>query len=139
PINLDDVIYYRPLTKKPYFKPLRAPGSYDLLAFDYSILGVYAVLLNKDETLLAPNELIEKVTINYSNKFNIDFLNTSSGRDINVIISNIYIASRELPDNISNSSLGYYLGGGLKQSTPLYSISVRNSLYIPIAEEEILS
>ncbi|KAJ5203018.1 hypothetical protein N7449_005097, partial [Penicillium cf. viridicatum] len=139
PINLDNVIYYCPSTKKLYFKLFGVPGSYDLLAFESSILGVYAIPLNKVEILLAPNELTEEVTINSSNKFNIDFLNTSSERDINVTILNIYTASRELPDNISSSNLGYYLGGGLKQSIPLYSISVRNSLYIPVAEEEILS
>ncbi|KAJ5462482.1 hypothetical protein N7530_010687, partial [Penicillium desertorum] len=60
----------------------------------------------KDKTLLAPNKLTEEVTINYSNKFNIDFLNTSLGRDINITILNIYTASRELPDNISSSGLG---------------------------------
>jgi hypothetical protein len=46
------------------------------------------------------------VTINSSNEFDIDFLNASSERDINVAILNIYTASRELPDNISSSDLG---------------------------------
>jgi hypothetical protein len=45
------------------------------------------------------------VTINSSNKFNIDFLNTTLGRDINITILNIYIASRELLDNISSINL----------------------------------
>ncbi|KAJ5437603.1 hypothetical protein N7445_006147, partial [Penicillium cf. griseofulvum] len=103
PINLDDVIYYYPPTKKLYFKPFRVPSSYDL------------------ETFLAPNELTEEVTIDSSNVFDTDFLNASSGRDINVAILNIYT------------------GGGLKKSIPLYSISVSNSLCIPVVEEEILS
>lgn len=35
-----------------------------------------------------------------------DFLSTSLGRDTNVAISNIYIASRELLNDISSSDLG---------------------------------
>jgi hypothetical protein len=95
-----------------------------------------------------------------------DFLNASSERDANVAISNIHTASRELPDDVSSSDSGQGLsdqrhddfqgdehhesnvtsssqdiiqGGGLEQSTPLYSTSVRDGLCIPVAEEEILS
>ncbi|CDM37292.1 Homeodomain-like [Penicillium roqueforti FM164] len=121
---------------------------------------------SEDETLLAPNELAEEVTIDCSNEFDMDFLNASSGRDANVAVSNIHTASRELPDDVSSSGLGQGLydqrhddfqgdghhennvtsssqdiiqGGGLEQSTPLYSTSVRDGLCIPMAEEEILS
>jgi hypothetical protein len=69
------------------------------------------------KTLLAPNELAEEVTFDSSNKFDIDFLNTSSERDTNVAISNIYTASRELPDNISSSDLGQGLSDQRHDST----------------------
>ncbi|KAJ5458834.1 hypothetical protein N7530_010778 [Penicillium desertorum] len=183
PINLDDVIHYRPPTKKPYFKPFRAPGSHDRInpqipsdrpapAYPLPFSGhvpYFQSLFHASsevETLLAPNELAEEVTIDCSNEFDMDFLNASSGRDANVAISNIHTASRELPDDVSSSDLGQGLyeqrhgdfqgdghyesnvtsssqdiiqGGGLKQSTPLYSTSVRDGLCIPVAEEEILS
>ncbi|KAJ5260450.1 hypothetical protein N7505_009831 [Penicillium chrysogenum] len=78
----------------------------------------------------------------------------------------MHTASRELPDDVSSSDLGQGLsdqrhddfqgdehhesnvtsssqdiiqGGGLEQSTPLCSTSVRDGLCIPVAEEEILS
>ena len=46
------------------------------------------------------------MTIDYSNEFDMDFLNASSGRDANVAVLNIYTASRELPDDVSSSGLG---------------------------------
>ncbi|KAJ5480496.1 hypothetical protein N7530_006005, partial [Penicillium desertorum] len=121
PINLDNVIYYCPLTKKLYFEPFGAPGSHDLstsVRVFYS--RVYAVPLNEVETLLASNKLAEEVTIDSSNKFDIDFLNTSSERDVNVAILNIYTASRELLDNISSSDLGQ--GGEVLSNPYLYTL-----------------
>jgi hypothetical protein len=58
------------------------------------------------ETLLAPNELAEEVTVDYSNEFDMNFLNASSGRDTNVAISIMHTASRELPDDVSSIVLG---------------------------------
>ncbi|KGO76320.1 hypothetical protein PITC_018430 [Penicillium italicum] len=193
PINLDDVIHYRPPAKKPYFKPSQAPNSHDRIHSQIPLdrrapahpflpsqqwrsslpISGHAPYLQSQlhassevETLLAPNELAEEVTIDSSNEFDMDFLNASSGRDANVAISNIHTASRELPDDVSSSALGQGLsgqhhddfqgdehhesnvttssqdiiqGGGLEQSTPLYSTSVHNGLCIPVAEEEFLS
>ncbi|KZN94242.1 hypothetical protein EN45_044320 [Penicillium chrysogenum] len=193
PINLDDVIHYRPPAKKPHFKPFRAPGSHDRIYSQIPLdrpapahpfpssqhwrsslpssghapyLQSHFHAPSEVETLLAPNELAEEVTIDSSNEFDMDFLNASSGRDANVAISNIHTASRELPGDVSSSDLGQGLsdqrhddfqgdehhesnvtsssqgiiqGEGLEQSTPLYSTSVRDGLCIPVAEEEILS
>lgn len=58
------------------------------------------------ETLLAPNELAEEVTVDCSNEFDMNFLNASSGRDANVAVSNMHTASRELPDDVSSIVLG---------------------------------
>lgn len=41
--------------------------------------------------------------------------------------------------NVTSSSQDIIQGGGLEQSTPLYSTSVGDGLCIPVAEEEFLS
>lgn len=132
PINLDDVIHYRPPTKKPHFKPFRAPGSHDRVHSQIHLdrpapahpflfsqhwhpslpFSGHAPYLQSHfhapsevETLLAPNELAEEVTIDSSNEFDMDLLSVSSGRDANVAISNMHTASRELPDDVSISDL----------------------------------
>ncbi|EKV15763.1 hypothetical protein PDIG_13060 [Penicillium digitatum PHI26] len=192
PINLDDVIHYRPPAKKPYFKPFRAPGSHDRIHSQIPLdrpapahpflssqhwhstlpfsghapyLQSHFHASSEADTLLAPNELAEEVTIDSSNEFDMDFLNAFSERDASVAISNIRTATRELPDDVSSSDVGQGLsdqrhddfqgdehhennvtsssqdiiqGGGLEQSTPLYSTSVRDGLCIPVAEEKIL-
>ncbi|KAJ5367845.1 hypothetical protein N7541_001786 [Penicillium brevicompactum] len=133
PINLDDVIHYRPPAKKPHIKPFRAPGSHDRIHSQIPLdrpapahpflssqhwhsslpfsghapyLESHFHASSEVETFLAPNELAEEVTIDSSNEFDMDFLNASSGRDANVAISNIHTASRELPDDVSSSDLG---------------------------------
>ncbi|CRL28795.1 unnamed protein product [Penicillium camemberti] len=192
PINLDDVIQYRPPTKKPHFNLFRALGSHDRIHSQIPLdrpapahlflssqhrhsslpFSGHAPYLQSHfhapsevETTLAPNEFAEEVTIDSSNEFDMDFLSASLGRDTNVAISNIHTASRELPNDVSSSDLGQgsdqrhndfqgnehhesnvtsssqdiIQGGGLEQSTPLYSTSVGDGLCIPVAEEEFLS
>lgn len=133
PINLDDVIHYRPPAKKPHFKPFRAPGSHDRIHSQIPLdrpapahpflssqhwrsslpfsghapyLQSHFHASSEVDTLLAPNELAEEVIIDSSNVFDMGFLNASSGRDPNVAISNLHTASRELPDDVSSSDLG---------------------------------
>jgi hypothetical protein len=133
PINLDDVIHYRPPTKKPHFKLFRAPGSHDRIHSQIPLdrpapahlflssqhrhsslpFSGHAPYLQSHfhapsevETLLAPNEFAEEVTIDSSNEFEMDFLSASLGRDTNATKSNIHTASRELPDDVSSSDLG---------------------------------
>ncbi|CAG8262520.1 unnamed protein product [Penicillium salamii] len=193
PINLDDVIHYRPPAKKPQFKPSRAPGSHNRIHSQIPLdrpgpahpflssqhwrsslpfsghapyLQSHFNASSEVEMLLASSELAEEVTIDSSNEFDMDFLNASSGIDANFAISNIHTASREFPDGVSSSDLGQGLfnqrhdncqgdehhdsnvtspsqdidqGGGLEQSTPLYSTSVPDGLCIPVAEKGISS
>lgn len=133
PINLDDVIQYRPPTKKPHFNLFRALGSHDRIHSQIPLdrpapahlflssqhrhsslpFSGHAPYLQSHfhapsevETTLAPNEFAEEVTIDSSNEFDMDFLSASLGRDTNVAISNIHTASRELPNDVSSSDLG---------------------------------
>ncbi|CAG8902812.1 unnamed protein product [Penicillium egyptiacum] len=192
PITLDDIIHYRPPAKSPHFKPFQAPSSHARIHSQSSSdrpapanpflpsqhwhsslpFTGHAPHLQSQfhpssevETLLSPAELAKEVTVD-SNEFDMDFLNTSLGRDTNVAISNIHTASRELPDDVSSSDPGQRLydqhfddfqgdehhesnvtppsqdiiqGGGTEQSTTLCSISVRDSPYVPVEEEEIRS
>lgn len=57
------------------------------------------------------------MAIDFSNEFDMDFLNAFSGKDANVAISNIYTASRELLDNISSSDLWQGLSDQRHDST----------------------
>jgi hypothetical protein len=132
-ITLDDVVHYRPPAESPHFKPLQGPRSHDRIhpqSYSDRPAPLYPCLPSQDwrsslplsghtpyleshfhassevETLLAANELAEEVTIDCSNELDMNSLNVSSRRDANVAVSNVHTASRDLPDDVSNSDLG---------------------------------
>jgi hypothetical protein len=136
PINLDDIIHYRPPVKKTHFKPLQVPGHYVSIHSQSSLdrpAPAHSPLHSQQshsnppfsghtphfqgsfnasdevETSLAPIELLDEVTLNCSNGFDMDFFNASSGRDATVAVSNVNTASRDLPENVSSNDSGLSL------------------------------
>lgn len=133
PINLDDIIQYRPPAKEPHFKPLQAPGSHarihslsssDRPAPAYPFLPSqhwrsslpfsghtpylqsHSHSSRETKTLLALNELAEEVAIDCSDEFDMDLLNANSGRDANVAVSSVCPTNRDLGDDVSCTGLG---------------------------------
>lgn len=130
PINLDDIIHYRPPAKKPQFQPLRIPSSHTRIHSQSSwgkpapthpfLLGQYWCSSlpfsghtpylqshfhssGEPEMSLAPHELAEEVAIDCSNEFDIDFLNSNSGSDANLAVCS---TNRDVGDDISGSGSG---------------------------------